>query len=144
MSNFREPTEYMTIGSVDFGNFDIRENTIDTIHFGKGLGDCKIQVFNNEGLIPHFHITSKSENFECCVCIFEPLYFNHGSKNRKLDTTQRKQLNKWLSSLSNVVVGNLTNWENIVLSWQNLGNNMKCVPKLIKQPDYTSMENMRG
>ena len=144
MSRLSEPTEVMTIGTINLGEFDIRENTLDTVHFGKGLGDCKIQVFNNEGIIPHFHITSKGENFECCVCIFEPLYFNHGRKNGKLDANQRKQLNKWLCSPSNAVVGNLTNWENIVLSWQNLGNSMKCIPKVIKQPDYINMENMRS
>ena len=144
MNTNSEAIEIMTIGIINFGDFDIRENTIDIVHFGKGLGDCKIQVYSNEDIIPHFHIISKNNKFECCVCIFEPLYFNHGSKVEKLDSNQRKTLNKWLSDPSDVIVGNLTNWENIVLSWQNLGNSMKAVPKIIKQPDYTTMENMRG
>lgn len=146
MNNFREPSEFMTIGVINFGNFGINEQTVGISHFGKGIGNCKIQVFNNEGSIPHFHITNESKNFSCCVCIYEPLYFNHGKHQDKLDSTNRKKLQKWLQSpcQKKSVNGKLTNWEYISSCWDSLENNMNEVPKRPMQPDYSNMENMKG
>lgn len=133
----------MTIGTINLGNFNINENTLGVAHFGSGLGDCKIQVFNNEGPIPHFHITNESKNFHCCPCIYEPVYFNHGVKVDRLDSSQRKELNQWLSK-QNKFVPTSTNWEMIAAAWQMLENPTKNIPKNAKQPDYTQLHNMRG
>lgn len=44
----------------------------------KSAGVCYIKVFGNEGDVPHFHITSKSNSkFYCCVCIYIADYFHH-------------------------------------------------------------------
>lgn len=144
--NNKEPTEFMTIGSINLGEFDIQENTMGIAHFGSGLGDYKIQVFNNEGPIPHFHITNEAKNFRSCICIYEPLYFNHGSKISRLDSAQRKILDSWLrkSTVSIAAKGKLTNWEAISFAWDMLENSMVNAPKNQVQPDYTRLENVRG
>ena len=28
--------------------------------------------------MPHFHIISNDKSFECCICIFDNRFFNHG------------------------------------------------------------------
>ena len=54
----------------------------------KGL--CNIYVYSYEGLtIPHFHIIG--DNFECCICMYEPFYWSHNGKYT--DTLTNKELN---------------------------------------------------
>ena len=53
------------------------------------IGLCNIYVCSFEGLtIPHFHIIGN--NFECCICIYEPFYWSHGGKY--MSTLSNKQV----------------------------------------------------
>lgn len=105
------------------------------------LGFCSIDVYPNEGQIPHFHIKSKSENWETCIEIYRSKYFTHGSKIGKLNGKQSRLLNEWLQK-PNIDYGNISNWKLIHNFWRDQGNPMKNVPKnIIKQPDYTKIIN---
>lgn len=141
-----EDVDFMTVGTINLGacTIDDKNIVIGSPNFGAGYGECVVKVYPNEGQIPHFHIESKDGKFKCCPCIFEPLYFNHGTKTGKLSSQQRKILNNWLSNPTNKILPT-TNWQNIISYWQALGNPLTNFPtKPVNQPDYTKLENMRG
>lgn len=108
------------------------------------IGKCKIEVYGGEGPIPHFHIIGLTKKFECCPCIFQPLYFNHGTKTDKLIKNQLKILDLWLREPCTKFGGVLTNWEVIVQLWESCGNPLKNFKLDSTQPDYTKMKNMRN
>lgn len=72
--------------------------------------ECSIYVYSREGTIPHFHIIPKSKIGESCICIYQPLYFNHDFKQMKLNSKQRKELNNWLKETT-LINPKITNWE---------------------------------
>ena len=120
---------------------------IDTINLNpKGImspiyiGRSDIYVYSNEGTIPHFHIIPKNGKSEICICIFEPFYFNHGSKQLRLNSKQRKILDDWLEQQS-TIAPEVTNWRLICISWET-GNGNKYIPKNPVKPNYRNMENM--
>lgn len=86
------------------------------LEFEKYVGTTDINVYTNEGPIPHFHIESKSEGFDCCICIFEAYYFSHGSHTDTLNSKQKKQLDNFLSEKSKFN-RKLSNWEFIRDAW---------------------------
>lgn len=126
------------IGSLNLSTEELLyEDCTGGINFPNEVGECRICVYSNEGTIPHFHIIDKN-NFECCICIYEAKYFNHGNKQGKLNSKQRKLLNTWMSQPSSVDKS-VTNWQVINIAWR-IGNDDKYVPKNPKQPNYTDME----
>ena len=140
MKDSRE--EPKLLGSVNLSTEELLyEDCIGRVNLPNGVGECKIYVYSGEGTIPHFHIIPKND-IECCICIYEPLYFNHGNKQGKLNSKQRKILNEWLKE-ANYANSKLTNWEGIAYAWF-IGNGDKYIPKNPKQPNYSDMENMRG
>lgn len=146
MLHENDNVEFMTIGTIDLGICTMDDNkiVIGSPNFGAGYRECIIRVYPNEGQIPHFHIESKDRKFKCCPCIFEPLYFNHGSKTGKLSSQQRKMLNNWLSKPIDKT-SPITRWESIHVAWRLLENPLTNFPtKSVRQPDYTKLENMRG
>lgn len=133
----------MVIGSFNFDNPFINE---DTGLVGKAdITGGEVLVFVNpkEGEnIPHFHVMRKGK-LHCCICIFEPLYFNHGTKTDKLSSVERKQLDSWLRKPFSKYSNN-TRWEEIISAWIMLNNPTKRFPKGKPiQPDYRLLENMR-
>ena len=102
-----------------------------------GLGDCKVHIFDNEGpYIPHFHIKNDSGNkLNCAVKLFEADYFIHGQYKDKLNSKQRKELDKWLRSKSKDSF--TTNWEEIVARWNNTFNRQGL--KLPTMPNYKDL-----
>lgn len=131
-----------------FGKSDYLDEFIK-LHLG-GLGNCIIKVKGNEGPIPHFHLEANIDskvkgyngNFESCICIYQPLYFNHGKYRDKLDKDQKKVLNDFLSKPAEYKFIDGSNWQLITTLWELAGNQLKNVPKNPVQPDYTIMENM--
>lgn len=121
-------------------------NYVDHLYLGKiqftDPGLCSIEVYGNECMIPHFHIIG--DNFECCPCIYEPLYFNHGNKNDKLSNKDLKTLDNWLREQSKFYTQKISNWESICVLWHQCDNPTKLVPKNPVQPHYVDMINMRG
>lgn len=116
------------------------EDCIGRINFPINIGQCSIYVYSNEGAIPHFHIIPKNGIGESCICIYEPLYFNHGSKQLRLNSKQRKILDDWLEQQS-TIAPEVTNWRLICISWET-GNGNKYIPKNPIKPNYRNMENM--
>lgn len=142
-----EPEKY-TIGTIEFT--DSIAESYTKMNFDS-IGICEINIYGKEGIIPHFHILSKSRskvkgnksNFNCCICLYEPLYFNHGTKQDKLDKKSKEKLNSWLSEPVDQNTST-TNWEMLCYIWKFAGNPMINVPNNPKQPDYTKLEYMKG
>lgn len=80
---------------------DIKDNNLEFLDEGYKVnlggsgkykaGECTFGVLTGgEGSIAHFHIRSKDKKFNCCIRIFEPCYFTHGTKTDTLDKDQCK------------------------------------------------------
>ena len=111
----REEPKFM--GEINFSeNENLNESKVGDIKLGKGLDTCQIYVYSNEGTIPHFHLFNKNKTFECCICIYEPLYFNHGFKTGKLTNKQCEILNEWLDKPS-YLMNDKSNWQMIDALW---------------------------
>jgi hypothetical protein len=105
------------------------------------IGECKVEVYSNEGEKPHFHIYKigdKSE-FETCICIYSNEYFSHGGKYAStFNSKQCKELNKWLSQ-QNKRFPIFTNWGAIVYEWERGNGGMHFTDKTDSQPEYDKM-----
>lgn len=145
-----EEIEYK-IGEIDFSNI-IQESTNLNL---PSIGKCSVYVRGNEGPIPHFHLISNSKsrvkgnkgNFESCICIYQPLYFNHGGYQDKLTRKEAILLNNWMKEKVNTKEENLknvSNWGFICTLWAFSGNPLINVPKNPVQPVYSDLQNMRG
>ena len=119
---------------LDLGNEILDEQKLGDVNLKSKLGTCGIYVYNNEGQIPHFHIKTKNNNWECCIEIYKPLYFDHGIQQRNLNNKQCELLDEWLKK--KVFTFNITNWENISLSWDNSQNPLTNVPNNRIKPNY--------
>ena len=101
-------------------------------------GICKIQMYSNEGPIPHFHIENKNKSFICCIRLDKPEYFKHGFKTGDLNNKQIKELIKVLNEKPEK--DEMTNFEAMCFYW-NRDVSIKG-PKLKKpytMPDYTKL-----
>lgn len=147
MNNNRDE---VTIGEIGFGTVSgtglLMEVSPGRFNLGNPVGKCRIEVYSNEGQIPHFHIIgeSKSKKFECCPCIYDAVYFNHGTKIDRLSNKQLIILNNWLNSPCDKFGGAINNWHIISSLWEMCHNPMTNVPKNPVQPNYSNMINMRN
>ena len=69
--------EVYLIGEIDFSQ-SLNESEIGSKNSRfsiKKVGPCKIEVYNVEGQIPHFHISGISKKFNCCVRIYDAHFF---------------------------------------------------------------------
>lgn len=137
--------EYYKIGIIDFTDISsITEEQIqDNRRFNpKSIGQCKINVYPNEGPIPHFHIFNKDKTFESCIRIYENMYFSHGGKYKDtLNPKQCRQLNEYLKSPS-PRLEKITLWEEIMLYWEN-ATTYNYPKKCKTQPHYENMTLFR-
>ena len=115
----------------------VNEALVGTIHFPR-IGDCKISVYGKEGKYPHFHIYSRANNFECCVCIFQSAYFSHGNKNGELTAKQKCILNDYLKSPKNNIK-DLSIWKYAALGWNSTNPQQSRDIDKYKQSDYVTM-----
>jgi len=134
------------VGTIELSNIGeefLAEMSPGNINLSNRVGFCDIEVWGNEGPIPHFHIITKNNiNWECCIELFNPKYFNHGSKQGILTSKQLKMLDTWLKEpyVSDYIKAN-TRWEALVGFWIAQGNPMRFVPKNATQPDYKKINN---
>ena len=116
--DYYEPADdpsYLDIG----GNFNINLDGMD----------CFIYVYEKDGNIPHFHIVG--DNFETCLCILHPLYFDiHGN----IDFLSDKQLEDLMNSFRKEEV----KWWIVCRSWD--GNNLQSQIKDINQINYLKLK----
>ena len=113
--NHDETIEY-TICTINFDEF-VKESITQKAEFSK-LGQCEIKVYGNEGKIPHFHIVNKKEKFNCPICINEPRYFTHGTKDDTLTNEQAEQLYNVMKSKSELkTFKGKSVWKVILMAW---------------------------
>lgn len=138
--------EVFQIGTIDFSTA-INEKEIgirNRYNPGGSIGVCKIEVYENEGQIPHFHITSIDKKFSCCVRIFDNHFFQHGKHQGALNSNQCVELDAWLRLPFKTM--NQTNWGAIATSWfvQNPYCRYPKEKQVDIQPDYTTMTEFRS
>lgn len=144
--------ERRIIGTIDFGEDLINEVNVEEKNrfpqFKKSFsGKCTIEVYGKEGEhMPHFHIIATDKSFECCICIFDNRFFNHGKHQDILARKDWKVLDDWMRKDNNKYMKNGgNNWESIVKVWKllNDSNNKIDSDKTI-QPDYTTIKPYKG
>ena len=129
------------IGVIDFSNCVEEDSLLEfrNVNLTRNLNKCEIDVYKNEGAIPHFHIISLNSNFKTCICLFEAKYFRHGSKDESLTSNQLKVLDSWLREQCNLkIYEGKTYWESLVERWRELHNPLIIWKENINitQPDY--------
>ena len=137
----------VTIGTIVFDDVLTEDEIISKKgrYNPTGLGECKIEVYNGEGDMPHFHLFRIDKSFECCICIYSPHYFAHGGKYKdQLNSKQRKQLDDWLDS-STKTLPQINNWSLIKSFWETM-NPMCKFPdsrKVANKPYYRNMTDYK-
>lgn len=134
-----EEHNYICIGEIDFTENVFNEDEIGRTMF-KDLGMCKILVYGGERTIEHFHIESP-KGYSICICIYTAHYFAHGTHKDILNSSQKKQLNKWMSQENSKYL--TTNWKAIESEWWRHNGNPKDRPKNPVQPDYSQLQNYK-
>jgi len=136
MSKINRPDIKYTIASIIFS--DIIEETFDSTNF-KNIGQCTLEVYGNEGLIPHFHIVSKDRKFNYCVCIDEPRYFTHGTKNDTLTNQQAAELYDFVRTKTKLkTLKGCSVWKAIKIAW-DLANDSQHLTKRNRPPKYSDL-----
>lgn len=135
--------EVLLVGNIDFEDvFDEQEiGRINT----KSIGGCKVEIYPNEGSIPHMHIYNKDKSFDTCVCIYSNNYFSNGGKYKsKFTSNQCKEFNKWMSK-TNYAVDDMTNWQCAKMIWSIMNPDCKFpeARKVKTQPHYEDMINFK-
>lgn len=129
---------------------DIVQETINLINEEKynltemariGFTNDGFEVYVNTddgGNIPHFHYRTKSTwKFHSCIKIEKSEYFEHEGKEGKLNSSQRKELIKFLQSIDKHDKTK-TNWQTLINEW-NRNNSNKQVDENLKMPDYNKL-----
>ena len=137
------------VGTILFDDL-IEEKNIETnsnkfLNVGKGIGKCKVEIYGNEGIIPHMHIYNDS-GFNTCVCLHSANYFSHSGKYKdKFNSNQCKEFNDWLSRPNSNTLGKLSNWEAILSMWTIMNPDCKFPEyrKVTKQPYYVTMTDFK-
>lgn len=112
----------------------------------KSIGECKVEIYNGEGQVPHIHVFNNDKSFETCVCIYSNNYFAHGGKyTDKFSSKQCKEFNDWMNNQNTKFPGNATNWEVTAFLWEFLNPDCKFPEnrKAKTQPHYENMINFK-
>lgn len=130
-----EETSSVCIGYISFDDA-VNEQEIGRPDF-KSIGKCKVEVYNNEGPIPHMHVYNADNSFKTCIYIFENKYFIHGKYKDKFNNKQCKQFNEWIIGLNES--GKL-NWDIVVNAWKRLnGNVLDKYKNITTPPNYSKI-----
>lgn len=131
--------ELNTIGFIEFNDI-INERLVGKENISK-LGICSVDIYDNEGNMPHCHIYNKNHKFETCVRLDKAEYFHHGGKYKdEFNSKQCKELNDWFSN-TNGGDDSFTNWEICRLFWNiSATNSNRKKIKISTQPDYTNIK----
>lgn len=104
----------------------IIDKVLEEERSAKGLIDFSVELGENEGKIPHFHLFSKRGE-KAAIRIDMSFYFIHGDKTYILNSKEKKNLIKWLMAPPVYKKGNVdengkvpkNNWENLKVMWNN-------------------------
>ncbi len=92
---------------------------------GGGFLDFEAFVGEFEGNnIPHFHLENKVRKLKTAIRLDMPYYFLHGDKRYILNSKERKELVRWLSSKIETTINVFkeipkNNYENLLNMWNN-------------------------
>lgn len=105
----------------------------------KDLGTCEVHIYGGEGNIPHAHIVKKSDNFDTCICLYQPKYFTHGKHISTFSSRQLKALNKWMETKDK---DGVTMWKKCINEWNNSNPNSTYPQKgkKPKRPDFSKID----
>lgn len=136
------------LGTVNFEDlFNEQEIESKNKRFkSKSIGDCKVEIYGDEGTVPHMHIFNNDKSFEACVCIYSNNYFAHGGKyTSKFSAKQCKEFNDWMSKINSKSHNNMTNWDAAVFLWEVANPDCKFPEnrKVKTQPHYEDMVNFK-
>ena len=133
------------LGSINFEDSILTERQVQAkSRFSpKGVGECIIEIFANEGQIPHFHIHNKDNSFSTCIRLYENLYFSHGGKYiDTFNSSQCRKLNEYLKQPCPQFFNKITIWEALVGYWES--DCSSDYPHKVKvQPHYEDMNSFR-
>lgn len=100
------------------------------------FGDYIIEMFSNEGPIPHFHFINVHNNkINGCICLQENRYFNHGCHTAILNSKERKLL---IEFLNQKMIKDISNYEYLCRRWNIL--NVKYRFDFKDIPDYMEIK----
>ena len=109
----------------------------------KGRPEEQFEVYintNDDGDRPHFHLRYEPDwdEFHSCIRIDCCEYFEHEGKESTLNSSMRKRLVNFLTSI-NEDDDSKTNWQVLVIEWNRNNSNQK-VDKDIEMPDYLNLK----
>lgn len=137
-----------TIGNIIFYDYidETEESKINNIFKSNHIVKCKVEVYSEEGPIPHFHIVGVNTYFDCCVRIYDNHFFKHGIHKCFFNTKQCHQLYDWLKRTNDKIDPTKSNWHVIEQQW--IVNNPRCLypadKKCIDMPDYRKMKDFKS
>ena len=130
----------------DYYDIHNNKNSWITGYFNlDGVGEVAVVWYENDLLIPHFHIENENKSFDCTVFMFKPMYFDHGRKNFILTDIQKKQLDTFLRSKEESKFVKCSIWKFMVSTYEHgyrMYNRTDKYYKTDTQPDYTKMVNI--
>lgn len=102
--------------------------------------EVEVVVFTNDpGNIPHFHIrniSTRGEKFHSCIRLDKAEYFYHTGKEDTLNSGDRNDLVKFLSSKSKSKrFSEFTNWQVLLTMW-NMNNSSVEIDEDAEMPNY--------
>lgn len=102
--------------------------------------EVEVVVFTNDpGNIPHFHIrdiSTRGKKFHSCIRLDKAEYFYHTGKEDTLNSSDRKDLVKFLSSKSKSKrFSEFTNWQVLLTMW-NMNNSSVEIDEDAEMPNY--------
>ena len=113
---------------------------IDYINFDEPIGKCKVEIYNNEPNIPHFHLFNENNSFHTCICIYENKYYDHEGKYiDKLSPNQCIQLNEWMKNKVKRYSFKNTRWNSCSFAWEFMNREGEPLPENligVTQPNY--------
>lgn len=135
--------ESICAGIIDFSDIITEKEISSNNRFNPtGIGQCKVQIYGNEGDIPHFHIEGVGSDFDCCVRIYEANFFQHGTHCDILNSKQCSELDIWLRSKTN---RNISRWIEICAFWEAYNPDCRYqeYKKATHQPAYYNMNSIK-
>ena len=103
------------------------------------LDCCDVVIYDNDDILPHFHIVCGG--FECCICIYKPMYFSHTDEIKSLNDEEVLALIEWMDEPHKLSKYNTSNWYTISSMWCISNNSDDNVPEVISRPDYKLLLN---
>ena len=104
----------------------------------------EVQVYQNEGKIPHVHLNSKSNRkWHCCICLHTEKYFIHKGKTEILNSKQRNEFNNFMYRKPKIEIinGPANNWQKACNYWIINNGPNELLKQVLYQPDYNKLKD---